>query len=189
MKKITLILLVVFAGTKIFAQVTCNNVLTVNVSGVVNSSTCVAPCDGQATASSSGATGYAWTPGNQTTPTATGLCAGTYTVYAYDATFNCGSKTVTITCPNSVNENSADISVQLFPNPVRDNLSINFSYPNGGAVKSIAVYNAIGEQVLTADYSSKSFSGQLYTGGLSNGTYFLELKDEKSSYRTKFIKK
>src|ERR1051326_4658818 len=101
MKKITLLFFISalgFAGNA-FAQ--CNNMLTVTVSGVVNSSSCVTPCNGQATGNCSTATGWVWSNGQQT-QTATGLCAGTYTVYAYDASFNCGSATVTITCPGAV---------------------------------------------------------------------------------------
>lgn len=61
---------------------------------------CNGVCDGTATASPSGGTGaysYSWAPGGQTTQTATGLCAGTYTVTVMDAN-NCSTtQTVTIT--------------------------------------------------------------------------------------------
>lgn len=56
---------------------------TVTISGV-NAATCTGTCDGSATASASGGTGtgayaYSWdTAPEQTTATATGLCAGTY---------------------------------------------------------------------------------------------------------------
>src|ERR1051326_7590790 len=105
MKKFTLAfsIIVLFAAGKLFGQVTCNNALTATISNVVNSSTCTTPCNGQATGSASGATTYIWMPGNQSTPTATGLCAGTYTFYAINSTnFDCGSATVTITCANAV---------------------------------------------------------------------------------------
>lgn len=191
MKKITLTLSLIFlfVAAKISAQ-TCNNALTATISGVVNSSSCT-PCNGQATGSCAGATQYVWVPSNQTSLTATGLCAGTYTFYAFDATFaNCGSATVTITCPNAVNENEASASIELFPNPASSTISIAFSYPNGGTIREVSVFNSIGEKVLSENFSSsKKFSSKLFVGNLPTGVYFLELRDEKNNYRTKFIKK
>ena len=190
MKKITIALSMIFlfATAKISAQ-TCNMTLAVTISGVVNSSTCITPCNGQATGNCPTATGYLWTAGNQTTATATGMCAGTYTCYAYDASFNCGAATITITCPQGVHENEMSAFVDVFPNPAFDNVSITLSYSNGGDVKEISVFNSIGEKVLSENFtSSKKFLNKLYVGNLPSGIYFLDLKDEKNSYRTKFIK-
>ena len=189
MKKFTisLSLLFLFAAAKISAQ-TCNNVLTATISGVVNSSSCT-PCNGQATVSCPNATSYLWQPGNQSTPTATGLCAGTYTVYCVNTSnFDCGSAVTTITCPNAIIENNVSTYVDLFPNPASESLSITFSYPNGGDVKEISVFNSIGEKVLGENFSSKKFTNKLFVGNLPSGVYFMELKDEKNLYRTKFMK-
>lgn len=191
MKKFTLALSLIlfFAAAQLSAQ-TCNNMLTVTVSGVVNSSTCTTPCNGSATGNASGASTYVWQPSNQTTPTATGLCAGTYTVYAFDATFaNCGSKIVTITCPQAVNETEASTYVEVFPNPASENLSIKFTYPNGGVVKEVSVYNSIGEKVMLKLYgTSGKFSNTISVSELPKGIYFLEVRDEKNAYRTRFVK-
>ena len=185
---LTLALIFLFAAAKISAQTSCNNTLTATISGVVNSSTCTTPCNGQATGNCSTATGYLWSNG-QNAATATGLCAGTYTVYVYDAAFNCGSATVTITCPNAVNEIDGSASVEIFPNPASNNISIALSHPNGGNVSEVSVFNSIGEKVLSENYSSsKKFNHSIYVGNLPAGTYFMYMKDEKNTYRTKFVK-
>ncbi len=192
MKKFTLTLsiLFLFAAAKLYAQVSCNGAIQASISGVVNSSTCTTPCNGQATGSGSGANTYLWQPGNQSTPTATGLCAGTYTFYAINSTnFNCGSATVTITCTNAVNENDASAYLQIFPNPASENLTINFTYPNGGTVKEVSIYNSIGEKVKMKLYgNSGKFSNTISISELPKGIYFLELRDEKNSYKRRFVK-
>ncbi|MFI5150292.1 MAG: gliding motility-associated C-terminal domain-containing protein [Bacteroidia bacterium] len=75
----------------------CSSSLTLTTSSVAAS--CTVP--GSGTVSVSGGSGtyqYLWIPGNQTTPTITGVAPGTYTVYVSDP-LNCGggsSATVTI---------------------------------------------------------------------------------------------
>lgn len=74
------------------------------VTGSTNA-TCFGSCDGTATGTPAGGTGaytYSWMPGGQTTQTATGLCAGTYTLTVTD-TKNCTkTATVTISEPTAV---------------------------------------------------------------------------------------
>lgn len=71
--------------------------------------TCANSCDATATATPSGGhTGttytYLWSPGGQTTKTATNLCAGTsYTVIAYDDSMCSATANVTISGPPVVN--------------------------------------------------------------------------------------
>jgi gliding motility-associated-like protein len=100
------------------ATVTFNNppLLTATLSGTNTS--CNAACDGTVTATPAGGTGaysYLWSPGGQTTQTATGLCAGTYTVSVSDAN-NCQySDTISITQSPSIaaNETVTDANCNL----------------------------------------------------------------------------
>ncbi len=87
------------------------NVTTVDV-------LCFGDCTGEATANPTGGSGiyvsYQWDdPANQTTQTATGLCAGTYTVVVTDDLGCTGNQTITITepaAPLDVVLNTVDVS-------------------------------------------------------------------------------
>src|SRR5665213_2664574 len=71
--------------------------------------TCNAACNGAATITPSpvGAYTYLWLPGSQTTQTATGLCAGIYTVTATNASGCPTSQTITITEPPALTATSS----------------------------------------------------------------------------------
>ncbi|MFH1321906.1 MAG: PKD domain-containing protein [Bacteroidota bacterium] len=95
----------------------CTQTATVNINDLggggsasitVNTNvSCNGDCDGQATASISGGTPpytYLWDdPGSQTTTTATGLCAITYSVSVTDASGCVASASITITQPPALN--------------------------------------------------------------------------------------
>ncbi|MCG3167456.1 MAG: hypothetical protein POELPBGB_03248 [Bacteroidia bacterium] len=74
--------------------------LTTSATGV--DASCGGTCDGTATVIAQGGTApyaYLWVPGGQTTATATGLCAGTYTVTVTDANGCTSQSSVTIDEP------------------------------------------------------------------------------------------
>ncbi|MBI3500949.1 MAG: T9SS type A sorting domain-containing protein [Bacteroidetes bacterium] len=89
----------------------CTNSSIVSITGPVppsatisssTNATCNAACDGSATVSVLGGTPpftYLWTPGGQTTSTATGLCAGSHNVTVTDAGGCSSSANVVITQP------------------------------------------------------------------------------------------
>lgn len=86
------------------------NIPVSNVGGPTTSSTvvnasCNGVCDGSATVSVSGGTApysYLWIPGGFTTPSASGLCAGTYNVQVTDANGCVTIETITITDNSSI---------------------------------------------------------------------------------------
>ena len=88
--------------------------------------TCHGLCNGSATANPTGGTPapgytYTWTPGGQTTQTASGLCAGTYKVVAADGNGCKDSNTVTITQPNPL----VITGITASPNPLLCNGNCN----------------------------------------------------------------
>ncbi|MFH2095534.1 MAG: PKD domain-containing protein [Bacteroidota bacterium] len=109
-------------GTYVVTQTaivgTCNDVSSQNitvfaqptVSVTVTDVSCNGLCDGTATATASGGTpaySYSWNdPGSQTVQTATGLCAGTFSVTVTDSNTCTGSGSGTITQNNAIVINS-----------------------------------------------------------------------------------
>ena len=154
-------------------------------------SQCTAPCNGTATVTSvTGGTPpytYLWNPAGQNTQTATGLCPGQHQVGVWDASTpfpKQGTVLVNVICSTTgVNAFDNNVSMGVFPNPATDNISITLSNINREAVNEIFVFNSLGEKVM-----SRKFSNTLFVGSLPSGVYFLELKNETNSYRTKFIK-
>jgi len=117
------------------ASVTVNNIGgNVTITFTSTNVSCNGLCDGTATANPSGGTSpytYQWdaNAGNQTTQTATGLCAVSYSVNITDANGCTGSASVTINQPAllSVTVNSIDVSCN------GDGDGTATATPNGGA--------------------------------------------------------
>lgn len=89
--------------------VTFTNPPVLAVSTTSTNLTCFGSCNGSATGTATGGTGaytYSWAPGGQTTATATGLCAGTYTLTVHDAKGCSATSTVTITQPTAIVDHS-----------------------------------------------------------------------------------
>lgn len=87
---------------------------SVSVSTTATNASCNSSCTGTATATPSGGTSpfaYLWS-NNQITQTATGLCAGTYTVTVTDFSFSTDTSIVTIAEPSaiSLSVSSSDVS-------------------------------------------------------------------------------
>ncbi|HXC03127.1 MAG TPA: SprB repeat-containing protein, partial [Bacteroidia bacterium] len=82
-----------------------------NVTATAINCTCPGSCNGGGTTTVSGGTipyTYSWTPSGGIGNSATGLCAGTYTIKVTDNTGLSQSKTITVTAP-------AAITISLFP--------------------------------------------------------------------------
>ncbi|GIV42269.1 MAG: hypothetical protein KatS3mg034_1579 [Vicingaceae bacterium] len=126
---------------------------------------CKGQCNGSAAAYVSGGTppySYNWSPGNMTTDSVSGLCAGQYIVNVTDAN-GCGiSDTIIITEPDSVKPNPS------FTNPTCPNVC------NGSAVS-----NPTGG---TPPYSYLWTPGNQTTqsiNSLCSGTYYITVTDSK----------
>jgi gliding motility-associated-like protein len=139
--------------------------------------TCHGFCNGSATANPTGGTPvpgytYKWTPGNQTTQTATGLCAGTYKVVAADGNGCKDSNTVTITQPNAL----AIQSISASPNPLLCNGNCN-------ATASVTVLAGSGTPGYTYAWNngSTNFTNtNTSVSGLCAGKYIVTVTDANS---------
>ncbi len=82
----------------------------------------------------------------------------------------------------SVEDPSID-SIKLFPNPVKDMLSIS---TKNDILKEIEIFNVLGEKVFYSKLSSKTTKLDLSI--LKSGVYFATIKTERSNITKKIIK-
>ena len=100
--------------TTITVTITGPTALSVNAAGIADN-LCFGDCNGTAEAVVSGGTpgyNYSWAPGGQSTATATGLCAGGYTVTVTDANGCVDTDNVTIAEPNTYDINTSFTDAQ-----------------------------------------------------------------------------
>jgi gliding motility-associated-like protein len=148
---------------------TCPSI-TVSTSAQTNVN-CNGGNNGSATASASGgATAYTYkwsTTPQQTTATATGLVAGTYTVTATDANGCTGTTTVTITQPSALSSTTSSTQASCASN--NGSATVN---PSGGTTPYTYSWNTTPAQ-----------TGQTATG-LAAGTYSVTFTDNKGCTAT-----
>ena len=121
--------------------------LTVTISTTNNPLPCNSVCNGTATANPSGGIpgyNYNWSNG-QTTQTATGLCAGTYTVTISDANGCTRSTTVTFTQPNALTLTTTSTALQCF-NQCTATLGVNAL---GGTAPFTYLWSPVGQTTAT----------------------------------------
>ncbi|WP_309642117.1 T9SS type A sorting domain-containing protein [Flavobacterium sp.] len=80
------------------------------------------------------------------------------------------------------NESFSANSFSVYPNPVDEMLTINAKEN----LKSIVIYNAIGQQILHLNPDQKEL--QINTASFNTGVYFLKLNTQKESSTLKIIK-
>jgi hypothetical protein len=90
---------------------------------------------------------YLWdlSAGNQTTQTATGLCAGNYCVEVTDANGCLYTGCSDVLLVDGVGENSA-IEIQIFPNPASGNYFF-ISIPSAEKISSVMIYDLNGKEI------------------------------------------
>jgi hypothetical protein len=135
----------------------CTEVTSVTVSGttalmVVTSSTATTQgnCTGTATATLTGGTSpytYLWDdPGAQSTPTATGLCAGDFTIVIVDSNGCSVTETITVSNAIGIGEIENSLYYNIYPNPSSGDVFIELQLENDADIE-IRVFNAVGELI------------------------------------------
>ncbi|HEY6160000.1 MAG TPA: T9SS type A sorting domain-containing protein [Bacteroidia bacterium] len=141
--------------------------------------------NGTATANASGGTSpytYAWSPGGQTTSTATGLTTGNYTVVVTDAN-NC-TVSATIVVGTSVGYASNVTSYEdlnVFPNPATDKVIVR-----GGAIVqqelNLQLLDITGKVIRNETLSANGrWVHEMSVSNLAEGIYFIRLTDGSGS--------
>ena len=79
--------------------------------------------------------------------------------------------------------------IQVFPNPVEQQLNIAFELQQASAIE-LTIFNTLGKLVLIRDFSipSGDFQTTLDMNHLETGVYFLQFSDGEQSFSRKVIK-
>jgi hypothetical protein len=142
-------------------------------------------CSGTATCNPIGGTlpySYSWNdPNNQTTATATDLCAGMYKISLTDSN-NCISyRTLFINNTVGIEKNTAEEKIQIYPNPVKNGVfNVEFRNANGERW-NINLYNSIGELIEIRQVKAELGSNEVFNiSKYSSGIYYLILQSDSS---------
>ncbi|HOY39936.1 MAG TPA: PKD domain-containing protein [Bacteroidales bacterium] len=155
---------------------------TIDVESHVSSGPGVA--DGWAVVTVTGGTApfqYVWSNG-QTTPTATGLMQGTYSVTVIDAA-GCELVAEAVIIVGSSNLFVSD-NISVYPNPCHNRIVVNTGNFNA---KEFCIFDISGKLMILSDAPDQSFEIEL--NGLPSGLYIIRLKSHDNRYsKVTFIK-
>jgi hypothetical protein len=143
---------------------------------VTSGSKQTSPCNGKVWATVTGGNPgytYLWSPGGQTSDTATGLCDGNYCCSVTDAN-GCTVKTCVslVLGVNNLQSGSADISIYPVPNP--GSFTLAFGRPLSGAAV-VEVYNVLGSKVYNELLTSTQQDHLINMTEQPAGIYFLRV--------------
>jgi hypothetical protein len=148
--------------------ITAPTALIVNVAA--SAVTCNGLCNGTATATVTGGTpgySYLWTPGGFVTPTASGLCAGSYTVAVTDANGCVATSSFTISQPAAITIAQAQTAISC----------------NGGANATATATASGGTGAFTYSWAPTGGTGSTATG-LTVGAYTVTATDANACTAT-----
>ncbi len=143
-------------------------------------------CTGQcATLTANGATTYSWVSGPNASQYT--VCPASTTIYSVSGNISqtcIRSNSVMVTvdlCTTGLTENSEELSVSIFPNPVKNKLRLNF---NSKEIQAINVYNILGQKV----FDTGSPTEEIDFTDFPKGLYLLTLQTNNRKKVYKIIK-
>ncbi len=84
-------------------------------------------------------------------------------------------------CGTGINNHEYQVSFSIYPNPAENTITINIQ--DKIAIKSLCIYNRLGQKVLTANPANNTIN----VSELETGMYFVELTTLKAKARQKLI--
>jgi hypothetical protein len=128
---------------------------------------------------------YSWTPGGQSSQTATALAQGTYTVCVTDADGCSYCDTVFVINNSGINEYSESSLITIYPVPVKDKFTLlmNSAALSSGEIRIVDIYG----KVVFYLNSNRLNELTLDVSFLPSGMYDLVLSDDKMILTKKLI--
>lgn len=140
-----------------------------------------------------GAVSYQWYHNGLIIPGATdslyvALVSGNYNVVATDVN-GCEVEAVIFDVIAQIQSAVGISQLTVFPNPADETLTVTCHQLKGATVL-IAIYNAIGEKVMTVQPATigQQTGAAIDVSYLSQGLYWIELKSGNQTFRTRFMK-
>ncbi|HET6990213.1 MAG TPA: T9SS type A sorting domain-containing protein [Bacteroidia bacterium] len=161
----------------------------VNPNATETDASCSTCANGTASAAPSGGTGpytYMWSPGNQTTPSISGLSPGNYTVCVMDANGCSDCDTVTVSALSGITELSGITGLKLFPNPTSSFINIQLSK---NAILNVTLYDVTGKIIFAEIVtSSADVPKAIDISGQCSGVYYLKVEMNGKQQMQKIVK-
>jgi hypothetical protein len=155
-----------------------------------SNATCATCCDGSASAAPAGGTSpytYSWSPGGQTTATATALCPGNYTVCVTDVNGCFVCNPISVNFNTGIQEFSAG-SVRIYPNPATEDFTLDITRSVTGEIK-VLVVDILGNELFSETvHANGSVHKKLSVQHLQSGIYFVKLKAGDQIFTQRLIK-
>lgn len=162
-------------------NITCPALLIVNIS----------PSGNTASAIASGGTfpyTYLWSPGGQTSMTATGLSTGIYTCVVTDANGCTASNTVNISITGESTNSLSSNTISIYPNPVSNMINIEFNTESKNALL-FTITDLLGKLVHAEDlFTDKLLVRSIDVSTLNNGVYFVTVQFPNQVVTKKIVK-
>ncbi len=145
---------------------------------------------------SGGASAYNWSFGDgnnsaNSNPINTYSAGGTYNVTLIAIGGLCGNDTLhqQISTSVGINNVAEAIKLNVYPNPTNESTNISFVMESSSA--QITLLNTLGQTIMHKTVFAKAnnnFAEKVSMTGLSNGVYYIQIKNDKQVATIKFVK-
>jgi len=117
------------------------------------------------------------------------MASGDYNVVATDAN-GCEVEAAIFDVVAEIKSVAGSGSMQLFPNPVTDKLTIHKSQVTSGTAVEISIYNVIGEVILNFKPEMADINSDITidVSSLPQAMYYIEIISGENKWRAKFVK-
>jgi hypothetical protein len=93
---------------------------------------------------------------------------------------------VSLTLCTGIEEQSSNSEINVYPNPVKNELMVSGLKLRVGSEATIKVFDVLGKEMHNHLLAASNF--QLPTSNFKSGIYFMEINDGKNIFRKKFLK-